>query len=120
MLIARSLNASVIAAMLVCVSAQAGLTSTKAPFVGENSPSEILGDVYGGSFSASGSDFTNGAIKAIRVDDDDDQTYGGGTYSARALAAYSSDKLSQSFGLLDGESGGSFDELFDVNGKKDN
>jgi len=114
----RGKGLALIAAASFAAAAQAGLTSTKAPPTGEKSLVDILTNVYGGTFTSQGNDFTNGSLTAVRLDDSNDQTWTSGTYSLRTLASYSNDNVSESFGSVNGSSGGSFDKLFDVSGKK--
>jgi hypothetical protein len=115
----RGKGLALIAAASLAASAHAGLTPTKAPPTGEKSLPDILTNVYGGSFTSQGNDFVNGSgVTAVRIDDSNDQTWNSGSYSLRTLASFSSDKVSESFGFVDGTSGGSFQNLFDVSGKK--
>jgi hypothetical protein len=57
-------------ALAISVSASAGFTTVHAPSApGEIGHAAILSGVYGGTFSASGVDFSNGSITATRVHD---------------------------------------------------
>lgn len=75
---------------------------------------------YGGSFQANGLNYTNGAVTATRIPDDQDEVYpqSASIISARALASFST--VAETFGFIPGTTGGSFDALFDVNGKNFN
>jgi hypothetical protein len=110
-----SLGAAVLGtAALFASSANAGLTQTRtAPHNTEAGAAQILSQTYGGSFAASGSGFTNGAITATRVDDSKDNVWiGKVTLTPVASFALSEEKLS----LMHGVSGsGSTQSLFDVN-----
>ncbi|GAB5496853.1 MAG: hypothetical protein Phyf2KO_19330 [Phycisphaerales bacterium] len=76
----------------------------------------ILSSALGGSFSASGLDFSNGSITAIRNRDSGhysgDQIWSAGTYNAKIVANHgSADAL---FGYQNGSSGGHFQTLLDA------
>src|SRR5438034_10991527 len=70
-------------------SANASLTTVKASKPSEMGIEQILEGTYGGNFSASGNDFTNGSITAHRIDDDLDQVWTGGTFDITAKAKFS-------------------------------
>ena len=96
-----------------------GYTNVNAPPVGEASHQEILTDIYGGTWSADGVDFTNGVITAKRVYDFDgsdeiihvvmgdetnvDQVWSDGAIYVTAEAKYA--EFNQSFGWNGGGSG---------------
>ena len=62
----------------------AGLTSISAPPSSEKDQVQILSHTYGGTFVADGNDFTNGAIRAVRLDDSGgDSFFNSGIYSAQ-------------------------------------
>ncbi len=84
------------------------------PTAGELGLADILSGVYGGTFVASGNDFTNGTVSAIRVNDDLDQLFPTNTYSASAKAVYAD--FGQRFGYLPGADGSTYVNLFDVDG----
>jgi hypothetical protein len=94
-------------------SANAGLTSIKAPKTGEMGIEQILEGTYGGNFTLSGGNLTNGTITAVRVDDDLDQTFAAGTYDICAKAKFSG--YTQSLGYMD-ETGGTMHSLFSTSG----
>src|SRR5690606_3820361 len=75
---------------IVASSSNAATTPVLSPYPGEASHLQIFNHTYGGGFVASGDGYTNGTITITRVDDNDDQIYDAGTYSARAIAAFSS------------------------------
>src|SRR5690606_2650004 len=50
---------------------------------------QIFAQTYGGSFRYAGANLTNGTITAVRVFDDQDETFAAGSYSARAIANFS-------------------------------
>jgi len=87
---------------------RAGFTTIDPPYPGEASIEQVFEHGYGGDFTASGLDFDNGSIQALRLDDDDDQVFDDGsvTFGAEARAAFAS--LSQTCGYVPGDSGGSF------------
>ncbi|TVQ30633.1 MAG: DUF4114 domain-containing protein [Phycisphaeraceae bacterium] len=118
-------------------SAVAGPTFTNVQdpiFPGELGHHDILDGIYGGSFTQVGNDFigggASGMVNAIRMVDSglggvmnlvtgglgtaDDQIWSDGVAAARALARYAD--LPQSFGYFDGDSGGSFNTMFNVTG----
>lgn len=99
-------------------SAFADFTTIKAPSSNEAGFNAILSSVYGGSFVKTDYDYSNGTIKAVRVDDADDKLFPSGSYIATAKAVFAA--YSQSFGYLAGASGGSYVNLFDVTGSKFN
>lgn len=114
------------------VFAVSSYTPVNAPiYAGEKSVAEILGNVYGGTFTPSGNDLTNGTITAVRVADNDstgnktnlvnigntgndDRVWTDGIASGEAHARFAS--YAQKFGYLPGASGGSYTNLFDVTG----
>lgn len=96
------------------VSASADFTSIQDPRAGEADFAQILSATYGGSFAASGNDYSNGVINAIRVDDDNDQVFSAGEYFASAKAVFAG--LGQKFGFQSGASGGTYSNLIDVTG----
>lgn len=102
-----------VASATVATAAQAATTPVNAPYAGEASHADIFAKAYGGTFTATANGFTNGVITAQRIDDSADQTFSGGKYSVRALAAFAA--LSHSFGYVDG---GVFSSIFDVVGTR--
>lgn len=115
----KSVGVSVCAAAalaLVTNSAEAASTTVNPPQYGEASHADIFSQVYGGTFVADGLNFTNGTITAKRVDDNKDKhftTVSGFTASVKAVFA----QLTQQFGVIKGESGGSFEQLLSVTNK---
>jgi hypothetical protein len=115
--------------LAVVSSSQAGFTNVGSPFFGELSHKQILSGIYGGTFTASGKNFSNGTITATRVEDSPlgssqgvvgpitgtDQVWHDGFVSASAAARYTLLPC-DTFGYYPGESGGSYQKLFDVNG----
>lgn len=97
------------AGLLLAVGTQAAtVTSIGAPAAGEKNHAQIFGDIFGGVFVQNGNDFSNGVVNMVRVDDDLDQTYNFGTWSAKAWASWAA--ASQSFGTTDDG------QLFNVTG----
>jgi len=94
----------------------ATLTTVQAPPSGEATHAEILSSIFGGTFAASGDDFTNGVLNAVRVDDDFDQVWPSNVYSAEAQARYAA--YEQEFGYVD--ESGTYTQLFDVVGTETN
>jgi len=93
-------------------------THVRNPSGGEASHAQILASAFGGAFSASGRDFTNGSISAIRNADysssgNDDRIWNAGNYTAKMIASENS--RSSSFGYINGTHGGNYQELFDSN-----
>ena len=96
-------------------SAKAGLTSIQSPPHGEANQAQILSHVYGGSFVADGNNFSNGSLKALRLDDSGaDSTYAGDQYFVRAIAKFTD--LDESFGYTGGPFAQSYRKLLDVGG----
>lgn len=87
----------------------ATFTQVNAPWGTEKSHAELFSQFYGGEFVQNGNDFSNGVVKANRVDDDKDQSYDLNGWTAEALATWAG--ASQSFGTADEGI------LFDVQGK---
>ena len=79
-------------------SANAGLTTVKAPKVGEMGIEQILENTYGGNFVLSGDNYTNGTITATRIDDDNDQEWSAGTFDLCVKAKFSG--YTQSLGYM--------------------
>jgi len=77
---------------------------------------QILEHTYGGDFTADGVNFSNGSVTVTRIDDSADQTWTQQASSARAVAAFAKHK--QAFGYFQGDSGGSFNKLFEVSGNQ--
>lgn len=95
--------------------ARASFTPFQSPPSGEADQAQILAHAYGGTFMQAGDDFTNGAIRAVRIDDSgSDQLFTGGTYSVRTLAKFAN--RTEGFGFVAGPSGGSYHKLFGVAG----
>lgn len=67
------LNTMAVSAVLLCATTvHGGFTTISAPIsAGELNHQQILSGIYGGSFSASGVDFSNGSITATRIHDFD-------------------------------------------------
>ncbi len=110
--------------------ASAGFTNVVPPSKTEQTHEQVLEHVYGGNFTASGKDYSNGSITALRIDDTlaggslnsvtggpgsaSDQVWSGGVISATAKARFA--KFSQAFGYLAGSTGSTFSSLFNVSG----
>ncbi|MCX5659184.1 MAG: DUF4114 domain-containing protein [Planctomycetota bacterium] len=109
--------------------AMAGYTTVGAPASGEKSMKEILEAVYGGTFTPSGVDFSNGTVTATRVNDNggsgtndalfgpglaDDQVWNGGALDAKVDAVYAG--FTQNFGYKSGTASTAFNSLFTVTG----
>lgn len=82
----------------------------------EPSHASILSSALGGSFNASGRDFSNGSITAIRNRDtghsSNDQIWSAGRYNASIVGNHGNyDSL---FGYVDGTNGGQFQTLLDA------
>jgi hypothetical protein len=95
--------------------AEAAFTPIAPPFPGEKSQLDILQHVYGGTFNAVGNDFSNGVVTAVRVKDTLDTLWTTDGMDASAKAVFA--KFDQNFGFFEGESGGSFNSLFNVTQK---
>src|SRR3954467_1729819 len=78
--------------------ANAGLTTVKAPHNGEMGIQQILQNTYGGTFNASGNNFSNGSISATRIDDSVDQEWSAGTYDLNTVAKFSG--YTQTLGVM--------------------
>ena len=81
--------------------AQAGFTSIGAPNYGkggEATQAEILSNTYGGTFTSSGVNLTNGTLTATRIDDNFDQVFSGDITSSRALATFADYKQGFAYG----------------------
>jgi hypothetical protein len=102
---------------LAAGAARASFTPFQSPPSREADQTQILAHTYGGTFTQAGEDFTNGAIRAVRLDDSSgDQFFSGGTYSVRTLAKFAN--RTEGFGFVTGVSGGSYQKLFGVSGSK--
>lgn len=91
-------------------------THVRAPSGGEAGHAQILANALGGVFSASGRDYSNGSINAIRNKDyshhgNDDRIWNAGNYCAKLVAAENNSDVS--FGYINGTHGGSYNELFE-------
>ena len=85
-------------ATFTATSAHAGLTTVKAPRVGEMGIEQILENTYGGNFNASGANWSNGSITATRIDDSVDQEWSAGTYDLHTVAKFSG--YTQTLGVM--------------------
>src|SRR5204863_253861 len=95
--------------------ARASFTPFQSPPSSEANQAQILAHAYGGMFTQAGDDFTNGAIRAVRLDDSSgDQLFSGGTYSVRTLAKFAN--RAEGFGFVGGASGGTYHKLFEAGG----
>ncbi len=93
------LGAAALGLSVLAGTARAGFTSIGAPNYGnggEATQAEILSSSYGGMFTASGLDFTNGTLTATRVNDNADQVFSGDLTSSKALARFA--QYQQAFG----------------------
>ncbi|HEX4125456.1 MAG TPA: hypothetical protein VHY37_12065 [Tepidisphaeraceae bacterium] len=95
-------------------SAQAGFTEALPTKYGEPEQGQILSHVLGGTFTASGDNFSNGTITATQLDDSADQTWTGSIISAQAVAAFS--QLPEVFGYIPGADSSGFTPLFTASG----
>jgi hypothetical protein len=100
-------------ATFTAASANAGLTTVKAPRAGEMGIEQILESTYGGNFAASGHDFSNGSISATRLDDNVDQEWSAGTYDLHTVAKFSG--YTQTLGFM-GHGGNTVNNLFSSTG----
>jgi hypothetical protein len=79
--------------------AHAGFTAINpTPYAAEQNIDQVLSHVYGGSFLASGNDYSNGVLTAQRVDDSTDQGFTGIVLSIKALARFAG--FDQTFGYV--------------------
>ena len=93
--------------------ASASVTTRSA--AAELSQQQILENHYGGTFTRSGEDFSNGRVQVQRLSNDGgaDQIFQSDVVSAKAVASFA--RNSQTFGLLSG-TGGAFNPLFSTAG----
>lgn len=97
--------------------AEAAFTTINPEFTSEQSHQDILRRTYGGKFTADGLNFTNGSITAERIDDDFDEFYEAGQYTATTKGVFA--KFGQTLGYMEGTKGkDNFTELFEVEGKR--
>ncbi|MCC6681386.1 MAG: DUF4114 domain-containing protein [Phycisphaeraceae bacterium] len=95
------------------------MTDIQVPAPGEDTHAEIFSQLYGGTFSVTDSvSFTNGAITAQRVDDENDLLFSGEMFDAESQAVFAT--RSQTFGYMPGASGGTFQQLIAVTGNQYN
>lgn len=106
---------ALLGAAALSLPASAALTPVYAAPHNELNHEEIFELVYNQEFTGvpNGS-YAGQTVQAIRIDDMLDQLYPRETYELTARAVYAAYK--QSFGFLPGESGGTYVNLFDVNG----
>jgi hypothetical protein len=120
--------------MLAASNADAAYTTVKPPDPIDNEPNQelILEHLYGGNFTKSGANYSNGSVSALRIDDTlttngilgmidgtpgptTDQVWHDGFVNATAHARYARDQ--QSLGYWEGTAGGTYTNLFDIVGK---
>lgn len=84
------------ATALVASSAFAGFTKVDGPTGTEPTQSEILSQIYGGTFAGNGEVYSNGDISARRLSDSDsastDQLWQPGEYTIRSVAKFTSEE----------------------------
>jgi hypothetical protein len=110
-------SAIAVAVTLAPMQADAAFTPIMPPPPGEDTHQQILSSVYGGTFNPGGPNafsFTNGLITAVRINDSVDDLWFTSGFDATARAVFA--HFDQKFGYFEGESGGSFTELFAVSG----
>jgi hypothetical protein len=103
---------------LIAPDSQAGFTSFSSVAAHNKGHEGIIENFYGGDFAANGLSFSNGSINAERVADtgsSNDQLFKAGNFSVETVASFAA--ADQSFGYFAGSNGGSFVDLFDVQGK---
>ncbi len=90
--------------LIVSSSAMGAYTTIHTPHVGEPDQAGILSQVYGGTFTASGLDFTNGSLTATRIEDsnpngpnDETFSFGGSQVTAKAIARFGDLKITAGF-----------------------
>lgn len=113
-------NALVIGLLMsagVAVADNDDYTRIHSPNNGEYTHAQILSNALGGTFSASGRDFSNGSINAIRNRDsgyihNTDQIWSAGTYNAKIIGNQGSNDAE--FGYVNGTHGGHFRSLLDA------
>jgi hypothetical protein len=101
-------------ASFTAASASASFTTVKASKPSEMGIEQILEGTYGGNFTASGNNFSNGAITATRINDDLDQVWTGGTFDIEAKAKFSG--YTQSLGYVGHPGNGPITNLLNVTG----
>src|SRR5947209_15790908 len=94
----RTTTLAAAATMFGAGSARASFTTVKPANSSEMGIEQILQGTYDGNFTASGNNFTNGAVTATRIDDDLDQVWTGGTFDITAKAKFSG--YSQTLGYV--------------------
>ena len=100
---------------VLCGSALADDYTTIYPSANDPNHAQLLASALGGSFSASGLNYSNGSIDAIRKRDNGpmmntDQIWAAGTYKA-SLVYNTDDGRSKSFGFISGIGGGTYESL---------
>ena len=90
---ARALVATVVFA---AAPVYAGFTKVAGPLTQQPTQSEILSQIYGGSFSGDGESYSNGTVTAERIADFDapetDQIWKAGKYVVRSVAKFTSEE----------------------------
>ncbi len=104
--------ATVSLSILGSAKAQAGYTTINAPWKGEDSQSQILSHQYGGNFQASGLNFTNGKVTAIRQDDKTNSSFHFDISSIKTISTFSGWSQGLAFGNVNSPT-----QLFNVTGK---
>jgi hypothetical protein len=94
---------------------RAGFTKINKPWAGEASQQQVLTHVFGGTFTASGVNFSSGSVTATRVDDSTAGLWTTGIDSVTAIGRFT--RNSETFGVLPGATGGTFKPLFTVTGR---
>jgi hypothetical protein len=113
----KALFFSLLAGAGIAVADDDDYTNIHSPSMGEANHAQILSNALGGTFSASGLDFSNGSISAIRNRDsgymnNNDQIWSAGTYNAKIIG--NEGTADATFGYLNGNSGGHFQTLLDA------
>lgn len=92
----KLLGLAAVALMATAASSYAGFTPVGPPFPGEKTQAQILSNAFGGTFTPSGENYTNGTITATRLDDTTDTSFSGNIDSVEVLGVFA--KLGQALG----------------------
>jgi hypothetical protein len=106
----KSLSAATIGLSLLASSNSHAELTFLQPNLVEAGPADVFAELYGGSFTESGLDFTNGETTLRRVADDRDEFWTG-TFSAKIVARFSG--FTQALGAL---SKGKYQDLLEASG----
>lgn len=104
------IGAALVGATFTAAAGAATVTQPGKPSPGEPGFGDIFSSVYGGTFAKDGTGYSNGAVSATLLEDD--ETFSFDSFSAEVVAGWAAYR--QSFGVV---TDGGYTNLFDMTGR---